>query len=569
MTRSLNRKLNEEHSKLLLKNDFAIDYFDPLITDIHFQAKTVSLLQNEDDSLHTEDIENGFYAFMSLNPDYYQLRILDNSGMEKVKWVRQDDTLVKVPIEKLQDKSQRDYVKSSFNLNPKEVYVSRVVLNVENGKVEIPYQEVARFSAPIYNKQGHNLGMVIANYDVGVFIEKQSTYQRMEHCQYSLVESHGYWLIAPEPYKAWGFMFKDTTERFQEYFPDTWQEMQKTPSGHMPIEGGYLVYEMFDLTDSLTRMTEAKGLKFRVNDRRQVYSISFLPEHYVDIVKHEGRSVYLPFFVLIALAYAITGFLWARSKVQDNKQREELETINQELKQKRDLLIQQNMELEQFTHIASHDLQEPLRTISSYLKWIDRTYTAVIDEKGKKGMAYVIIAVGRMEALIKSLRDLHKHNKHTELEQVNTLELVNDLLNDLKQLIDDRQASIKIPKVLPTLIADKTKIKLVFQNLIVNAIVHCDDDISPAISIKYEEDELSVVFMVIDNAKTIDPKYYDRIFLVFHRLQRTDVDDSGIGLGLTIVSTLVKQHGGKVWIEQNSEKGNTFKFSIPKTTTDN
>lgn len=564
MTRSLNRKLNEEHRKLVLKNEYVINYFDPLITDINFLAKTISLLQKDDDSLHVEDIEDGFQTFMSLNPDYYQLRILDNSGMERVKWVRYTDSLAKIPEHQLQDKSQRDYVKHSLGMEPKEVFVSRVALNVENGVVEVPYKEVARFSAPIYNKNGHNLGMVLANYDVGVFIQKQADYQRMEHCKYSLVESHGYWLIAPDPYKPWGFMFGDTTARFQYYYPKTWEQMQRSPSGHLPIDKGYVIYEMFDLTDSLVKVAALKDLKFRVVDRRQVYSISFLPQKYVDEVMHSGRSVYLPFFVLIAIAYAVTCFLWTRSKVLDRSQRAELEQKNTQLRSQRKTLLQQNKELEQFTHIAAHDLKEPLRTIGSYLQWINRTYTAAIDEKGKKGMAYVMTAVDRMEALITSLRELHKNNIQTQLKQVNTLELVNDLLQDLKLLIDDKHASVKIPKALPTINADKTKIKLIFQNLIVNAIVHAETDVEPVISLEHEEDEEQFTFKVVDNAKTITPKYYDRIFLVFQRLQRTDDDDLGVGIGLTIVSTLVNQHGGKIWVEQNAVKGNTFKFTIPK-----
>lgn len=566
MTRSLNRKLNEEHQKLVLKNEYATNYFDPLITDINFLAKTVSLLQNNDDTLHTSEVTDAFYTFMSLNPDYYQLRILNNDGFEVVKWVRNGSELHNVPTTLLQDKSGRDYVKNSLDLAQNEVYISKVVLNKENGVIEVPHKPVVRFIAPIFNKSGVNLGMAIANYNVAVFIDKQSNYQRMEHCQYSLVESHGYWLIAPEPYRPWGFMFGDTTARFQQYYPDAWEQMQRTPSGHIPLKTGYLVYEMFDLTDSLVSLVKAKALSFRVTDRRQVYSISFLPQHYVNEVMYSGRSVYLPFFVLIALAYAITAFLWARAKVQDDLQRTELEQKNAQLKAQREMLLQQNKELEQFTHIAAHDLQEPLRTISSYLIWIDKRYTALIDDKGKKGIAYVMAAVDRMETLIKSLRVLHKQNKHTQLEKVDTLELVNDIVSDLKQLMDDRKASIIIPKALPNLLADRTKMKLVFQNLLVNAIVHTEADVVPEISVEYAENEQEFIFMVIDNAKTIDPKFYDRIFLIFQRLQRTDEDDSGVGVGLTIISTLVNQHGGKIWVEKNPTKGNTFKFSIPKNT---
>lgn len=564
MTRSLNQKIEQESQKLKLKNEFAINYFDPLITDIHFLSKTVSILQHDDDTLHVQEIVDAFNTFMSLNPDYYQLRILDNDGMEKVKWVRRGNELERIPVSKLQNKSSREYVKNSLGLEPNEVYISRVVLNMENGEIEVPYQPVVRFSAPIYNKQGKNLGMVIANYDVSVFIDKQESYQRMVHCQYSLIESHGYWILSPQPDRAWGFMFADTTKRFQEYYPSAWQAMQREPSGSIDVDSGLIVYEMFDLTDSLQKLTRSKDLEFRVTDRRQVYSVSFLPQAYVNDVKFEGRGVYLPFFALIAIGYAVSSFLWARSKVLDIKQRLELKVVNQRLLKQKDLLTQQNTELERFTHIAAHDLQEPLRTIRSYLGWITKAYTDAVDEKGQKGMQYVIAAVQRMESMITSLRELHKQNAQTQLEEVDTLELVNDIVSDLRSLIEEREANIKIPRALPTISADKVKMKLVFQNLLINAMLHTDEGVTPDITVEHTENDDDYIFMIKDNATTIDPKHYERIFQVFYRSKRTDDDDTGMGMGLTIVANLIKQHSGRVWVEPNNGQGNIFKFSIPK-----
>ncbi|MGB9202106.1 sensor histidine kinase, partial [Methanobacterium sp.] len=247
------------------------------------------------------------------------------------------------------------------------------------------------------------------------------------------------------------------------------------------------------------------------------------------------------------------------ASARDITERKEAEKV---LKLRLDELARSNAELEQFAYISSHDLQEPLRMIASYLQLLERRYKGELDAKADKYIKFSVDGATRMQNLIDDLLDFSRVTtqanelKPTDLESVYT-----DVLSNLEVLISENDAIIK-HETLPIIIADKTQISQVFQNLINNAIKFRSKD-QPKINITVKEEDNQWLFAVQDNGIGIDPKHSDRIFEVFKRLHKRR-DYPGTGIGLAICRKIIERHGGRIWVESELGKGSIFYFTLQK-----
>lgn len=232
------------------------------------------------------------------------------------------------------------------------------------------------------------------------------------------------------------------------------------------------------------------------------------------------------------------------------------------LKQQAEELARSNAELEQFAYVASHDLQEPLRMVSSYVQLLARRYKDKLDADADDFIDYAVDGANRMQQLINDLLTysrlgtLKKDFKSTDCDT-----LLAQVLENLQVVIKESNALIEL-KSLPTITCDSATIGQVFQNLINNAIkfrnVH-----PPHIRIAAEEQDDEWIFSVCDNGIGIDPKYAERIFLIFQRLHDRKTYP-GTGIGLSICKKIVERHGGRIWVASHPGEGSTFYFSIPK-----
>lgn len=221
-----------------------------------------------------------------------------------------------------------------------------------------------------------------------------------------------------------------------------------------------------------------------------------------------------------------------------------------------------NKELEQFTFAASHDLQEPLRMISSYLQLIDRRYSDTLDADARTFLGYATEGADRMQQLVYDLLALSRITTTTDgFEPVDLREVVDRALFNLKLAIEESNAEITIED-LPRLNADAVQMTQLFQNLISNAIKYRRPRSRPRIRIRAEKVGSEYVFSVSDNGIGIPREQYARVFVVFQRLH-THAEYSGTGVGLALCSKIIDRHGGKIWVESTVGKGSVFKFSLP------
>jgi PAS domain S-box-containing protein len=220
-----------------------------------------------------------------------------------------------------------------------------------------------------------------------------------------------------------------------------------------------------------------------------------------------------------------------------------------------------NQELEQFTRIASHDLSEPLNSIKGLISLIRDHEENDIDENVIVKLNYIDQSVSRMKELVKALSDYARLGKKMELVELDFNSLVKNVLSDLEASITKSDANIVVES-LPTLKAYEVEVRLLFQNLISNAIKYRKSAISLQIHITAEQVNDFWQFFIRDNGIGIPLKQKDKIFLLFQRLHARN-EYSGIGIGLAHCKKIVEHHNGKIWVESDEEKGSIFYFTLP------
>lgn len=241
----------------------------------------------------------------------------------------------------------------------------------------------------------------------------------------------------------------------------------------------------------------------------------------------------------------------------------ELETANKELLLKSEELSRSNLELEQFAYVASHDLQEPLRTIINFVGLFKKQYSENnIFDNSIKYLDYILDATTRMQSLIVDLLTYSRIGHYKNTIEIDCNKVVKEVLTDFDALINSSNAKINIEN-LPVIQGHYSEIKSLFQNLISNAIKFRKKDTLPEVTIRAVEHEKDWLFSVKDNGIGIDEIFHDKLFKIFQRLHPQN-EYSGTGIGLAQCKKIVELLGGKIWLDSKPGKGSTFYFNIPK-----
>ena len=227
-------------------------------------------------------------------------------------------------------------------------------------------------------------------------------------------------------------------------------------------------------------------------------------------------------------------------------------------------LEESNERLEQFAYAASHDLQEPLRMISSYLQLLERRYTDDLDDDGREFIEFAVDGADRMREMIEGLLEYSRVDTRGDpFEPVDLDDVLAAVRRDLQVKIEESDADITA-EALPRVEGDASQLRQVFQNLLDNAIEYSDDP--PRVHVGAERDGDQWLISVSDAGFGIDPDDADRVFEVFQRLH-TQEEHSGTGIGLALVERIVERHDGEIWVESEPGEGATFTFTLPATTT--
>jgi PAS domain S-box-containing protein len=234
--------------------------------------------------------------------------------------------------------------------------------------------------------------------------------------------------------------------------------------------------------------------------------------------------------------------------------------LEQETRQRQEL-ARSNTELQQFAYIASHDLQEPLRMVTSYLQLLERRYKGKLDNSADDFIAFAVDGATRMKALINDLLTYSRVGTHGKsFERTDCTTVVKRAIANLKIAIDESEATINYAP-LPEVQGDAIQLTQLFQNLISNAIKF-HSEAPPVIQIRAELQAQEWLFSVQDNGIGIEPEYAEQIFVIFQRLHRR-TDYTGTGIGLAVCKKIVERHGGRIWVQSELGQGATFYFTLP------
>ncbi|MFC6811080.1 MEDS domain-containing protein [Natrialbaceae archaeon GCM10025810] len=233
-----------------------------------------------------------------------------------------------------------------------------------------------------------------------------------------------------------------------------------------------------------------------------------------------------------------------------------------QLKETVEELEESNDRLKRFAYVASHDLQEPLRMISSYLQLLESRYAPELDEEASEYIEFAVDGSDRMREMVNGLLAYSRIDmEEAEFESVDCDDVVDAMLSDLQIQISETDATIVFDP-LPAVDGDAKQLEQLFSNLVSNAIKYSGDD-PPHVEISGERHGNRCLFSVRDNGIGIEDEYVDQIFEIFNRLHAND-EFPGTGIGLSLCQKIVSHHGGDIWVDSEPGTGTTFSFTLPR-----
>ncbi|MEL6970043.1 MAG: ATP-binding protein [Bacteroidota bacterium] len=324
-------------------------------------------------------------------------------------------------------------------------------------------------------------------------------------------------------------------------------------------------------SQNVTKQRIADDLEAKYQNQQRLAEIERLNEER----QSQQSSIYgLIALVLVILAVLVSLYYQYRQKLratralhQKNMALQQAEKNLSEKNQELERYIESNMQLENFAHLASHDLREPMRNIVSFSQLLQRSAKERLLDQEQEFLEFIVHGTERIEGLVKDLLAYSTvSNAPLTITDVDLTDLMGDLQNDLRQLIDETEASIEIGALPTQLIADRSRLYQLLQNLLTNAMRYRRQGTPPVISIQAEAKEDHYFFRVADNGIGIDPKYYDQIFMLFKSLNNKSVNNSS-GIGLATAKRAVEDHLGQIWVEANSPQGSVFCFTLSRQLT--
>jgi signal transduction histidine kinase len=271
-------------------------------------------------------------------------------------------------------------------------------------------------------------------------------------------------------------------------------------------------------------------------------------------------------YVTRMVAFGTTGGVvgWfadrSRANVRVLREREEsLAAMSAQMRERAGELERSNADLERFAYVASHDLAEPLRTISGFTTLLSRRYKGQLDHEADEFIGFIEDGTRRMQELIRALLDLSRAGTSTSTPaRVDLAAALADVLNNLHAQVRDQHATIRADG-LPTVTADPAQVRQLLQNLIANAVKFRSDE-APLVEVSARREDDRIEVSVADNGIGVPAEQAERIFEPFHRAA---AGHEGTGIGLAVCARIVAAHRGRIWAEPRKEGGTVFRFTLP------
>jgi signal transduction histidine kinase len=320
--------------------------------------------------------------------------------------------------------------------------------------------------------------------------------------------------------------------------------------------------------DDVRAAVEGRWLTFAVavSFMNQILVLPFWPQGAAAAASALGSAMNVVVYVIITVGLLIGTFVSVRAAVEHqrvaDRLAEERDQVELALARHAARLQRANEELGQYAYVASHDLQEPLRMVSSYVQLIERRYGDLLDDDGRDFIRFAVDGAVRMKRLTNDLLVYSRvSGAPLSVEPIDLGEALRVALQHLEVAIAESDATVT-SEPLPSLSVDPTQMVQLFQNLVGNAIKFRRPGTAPHVSITARREGPEWIVSVRDDGVGIDPRYRDKVFAVFQRLHRDD-EVAGTGIGLALCKKIVERHGGRIWFEGRAEGGTVFHVALP------
>lgn len=512
----------------------------------------------------------GFSKYKGL---YDQIRYLDESGLEVVRVNYNKGIPFVVPGVQLQNKGKRYYFKDAFVLEKGQVFVSPFDLNIERGAIEKPLKPMIRLGTPVFDSAGNKRGIVLINYLGAKLIRSiQKAYQGSSSIM--LLNADGYFLKGAKTEEEWGFMYDDGAKRtLAGRFPDVWEKLKKSDEGSLITRDGLFTYARIypvteaDRTSSGARLAYSPS-RYAMDSSEYYWTLvsRITPGQMMAESQGVARQLGQLYFALLVLS-ALGAWLFASARQTSVEARLARERMA-------DRLAASNRDLEEFAHIASHDLQEPLRKVIAFGDRLKAKYSDVLEERGRDYIERMSSATRRMQTLINDLLTYSRvSTKRQPFVPVNLAKITREVLSDLETRIAEVNARVEIGE-LPQLEADPLQMRQLMQNLIANALKFHKPNEPPVVTISSRileapdiapasfNRQASAEIVVQDNGIGFPPRHADRIFGTFQRLHGRSRYE-GTGIGLSVCRKIIERHAGTIKADGKPDKGARFIITLP------
>lgn len=564
------KTIGEQHQAVKSGRDILVGHFSSSLDDVRYLAKLSSIkafLANPEQRETKAQVTSDLYQFIATKYRIYmQARILNENGQELIRIDKSDDNehASIISADQLQNKAHRDYFVDSASLVPGEIYISRFDLNIEHHKIVRPFQPTYRFVINLgLDVHGHKVFLIL-NCDGSNILTQLRKLSASTDVPLWVANSAGYFIKGPREKDEWGWQIADRAKQnLATLYPSLWEQLcDANTRNAQPLE--MLTFEEVNIKKRLIELC-TRHLK---SDFNRFYVISYLSAHQVQA---NNRQIFNHLFYQWLLGGAfitvvMVGFAWLDYKRCKKIDQQYFAIVHLQQKQQSTMLAleKSNRSLEQFAYIASHDLQEPLRVIASYVDLFTKRYQEQLDDKAQQYLFYISDATSRMRNLIFDLLHYSRAQaKPREFHEVALKQVFEQISADLSERIAEKYAQIDYASPLPTVLGDQRQLYQLFLNLLTNALKFTQPEQTATITISAAEQEQHWQIQVKDNGIGIAKEHQQEIFDIFRKLNQSD-QYPGTGIGLAICKTIVENHHGKIELDSEPDKGTTFIITLPK-----